>query len=256
MHAVPGAAARPARDRLDEVGLRPRGSPSKRWTPSSDTTSREPAVELGERDELGLLDRDPGRHRTPVELLAASPASRRPRASARSRPSPSLHGFAADREARSSRASAHVEPARRQNERRPPSGDVRCQTLGHVRADVARSLEPGSRSARAVSKRLPIVRGLPVSRSTTGAPSDSSHVEAVIEPLDDQALQRGVAARALRAEVLERRGGARSRRSRGASSRPGGRLSRGRAAPPRARAPARRATRPAMPAPAIARSAI
>ena len=50
--------------------------------------------------------------------------------------------------------------------------------------------------------------------------------EPVVEPLDDQRLEGGVAARALGAEVARATGGARRRRSRAASTRRGGRPSR------------------------------
>ena len=92
-------------------------------------------------------------------------------------------------------------------------------------------------SAR-VSKRTPVVRGLPVARSITGAPSCSSQARSS-SSRSNTSRWSFVAAGAL-ARKSRTRGGARSPRSRAASSRRRGRPSRGRRRRRRARRLGRR----------------
>ena len=87
--------------------------------------------------------------------------------------------------------------------------------------DARRRRGRGRRSARACRSAARSSAGSRCPAATTGAPSRSSQARRVVEPLPDEPLERGVAARALAPELVEVAGSARRRRSRGASTRPG-----------------------------------
>ena len=149
--------------------------------------ARVPAVELRERDEL-LLGEGRVRHVAAVELVQPGGelgAAGRPRAQAVA-------------------AAPRIRP---QSQRRRPDGCARRRgSASPWKPPVARivglrlrspprrtspaSARRASRSGRADRSACRSVRGLPVSCSTTGAPSDSSHAMPVVELLPDDALQR------------------------------------------------------------------
>ena len=213
-------------------------------------------VELGERDELGLVDRRSRRashgRRTPRASPAVSASARQREVEPVSLAPRVRRGWAARAREPAARGTL-PSPERAGRPVRPRPG---VRRLDMSEMDSRPPARPASRSSARVSKRLPIVRGLPVSCSRTGAPSDSSHCDGLVELLDDQSP----AARGRRRGT--RHGSSRASRWRQMtplerSIEPPGRspFSRTSGSAPSSRARAA-ATRPAMPAPRIARSAI
>src|SRR6188472_2815870 len=199
MDAVPRATARPARDGLHEVDLRPLRLALEALRAVLGDDFREAAVQLGERHELGLVERDPGRHRSPVKLLEVAG-----------------HGCAAlEREVEplplAPRIPANGEPElARQPNVKPAGGEhewpIRPRPgvwhRGMVEADGAGSFsECFGEAARveALADRARVARLALEDRSAERL----EPVEPFVQALEDQALQGGVAAGTLRAEVLE-----------------------------------------------------
>ena len=169
VHAVPRAPARPARDRLDEVGLRPRDLALEPLLAVLSDDPRELPVELRQRDEVRLVDRSRRASRARRTRRARRRSRRRVRAQDRGRRprSTGSRGWAARARARAARGS------RRCTERAALRDGVRPRSKRRTESSPITRTRASVRPR--VSKRLPIVRGLPVSCSSTGAPSDSSH---------------------------------------------------------------------------------
>ena len=115
MDAVPGATARPARDRLHEIRLRPRDVAFEALAAVLRDDLGELPVELRERDELRLVDRDPGGHGAPVELVEHACRSTTP-FEGQTEPVSLAPGISADRKPKLARE-PNVEPAGRENQR-------------------------------------------------------------------------------------------------------------------------------------------
>ena len=116
-----------------------------------------------------------------------------------------------------------LEASGREDEREAPAGQL-AQRL--AKPNLRRRGVPAPRVSRGTSKRAPVVSGLPVSRSTTGAPSDSSQARAPSRRSTTSACS-AASPPGHCARNVSRSGSARRRRSRAASIRPGGRPSRG-----------------------------
>ena len=182
--------ARPPRGRRDDVRLRPR--------------------HLVAREELdAVLVEDPGE--PPVQLrerdeLASRPTARPACCGRRSRPCrPSAPRRARARasETVAGRPRVRAQPQRRRrrdvarDELRTTPRNRRCRGSAarrRARPHRARRSPASASTSPRGSNRLPIVRGLPVSSHTTGAPRATSHVDRIVEPLPDEPLQPLVAA--------------------------------------------------------------
>ena len=174
----------------------PRDAQRRDLAPVVGEDARLAAVELRERDEVLLPDARRRRgHHAAVELVHARRACAAPRASAKSRPSPSLHGFA--------RRSSPRSRARRTG--KPPvarsSGQLGVVRQRRLELDVTGRLDEESRQRTRVVPAAGRERVLGVAPDRLGA-ERLEPAERLVEPLPDQPLEPLVAAGTFGAEAL------------------------------------------------------